>query len=137
MMRREHHTHGGHHDVVAVVRERQGLRVGLHPFQLDTARRGDAAARIEELGCEVACGDDGARLGGRDGGVAGPGCDVEDTVACLDFACPDDLGAEAGDQLGRDGRIVPGGPQRAVPSTTDAITFDRGEQNNPRSRSSG
>ena len=106
MMRREHHTHSGHHDVVAVVGERQRLRVGLHPLQLDTARRGNTAARVEELGCEVAGGDDRTRLGGGDGGIAGPGGDVEDTVAGLNAACTDDLGTELTDQLGRDGRIV-------------------------------
>ena len=70
------------------------------------------AAGVEELGGQVARDDDRTSLGGRDGGVAGAGADVENAVARLDPACADEFGPELGDQLGRDGRIVAGCPQR-------------------------
>ena len=105
-MRREHHADRRHHDVEAVIGERQRLRVGLCPFQLDPALGGDSAARVEKLGCEVARGDDRTSLGRRDGGVSGAGADIEDAVARLNPACADELGSKPGNQLGRDGRIV-------------------------------
>src|SRR5258705_8628999 len=61
-----------HHDVETVVRKRQRLRVGLHPFHLDPTFRGDAPPGVEELGRQGAGGDDRARGRGPDSRIARP-----------------------------------------------------------------
>ncbi len=70
------------------------MGVGLDPLQLDARRLGAGAAGVEQLRGEVAGDHLGARLGGRDRGVAGAGGDVEDALAGADAGELDQSRAE-------------------------------------------
>ncbi len=96
MMRCEHRTHRRHHHVETVVRERQCLRVGLDPFQVDAMRGGDPTPGVEQLRREITRGDDSACRGGRDSGVAGAGGDVQHTIPRPHAACRTSSGPSAG-----------------------------------------
>ena len=105
-MRCEHRPDARHHDVEAVVGERHCFRVRLDPVQLGAALGGDGAAGLEELGRQVARGHYCARLSRWDGGVAGSGGDVQDTLSGPDVTGPDQPWPELGDQLRGHGRVI-------------------------------
>src|SRR5690625_3734126 len=92
----------------------EGFGVGLLPAEPGAAPGGELAADGEELGGEVRGGDFRTGEGRGDGGVPGPGGDVEDALARADAGRPDEIGAEAGDDLGGDRRVVARRPHGAV-----------------------
>jgi hypothetical protein len=114
VVRSEHRTDGGHDDVERLVLERQVLRVGLHPFELDTLLLRAGTACVEELGCQIACGDLRAGLRRGDRRVAGAGGHVEDLHARRDPTGLDEARAQW-EQEGLDHlRVVARRPHGAV-----------------------
>jgi hypothetical protein len=84
VVRREHNAEHGSDDVEFAIVEREYLGVGLHPFQLDTARAGLAASGLEVLRSEIRGDNVRARLGGAHRDVARPGSHVEHSLAGRD-----------------------------------------------------
>src|SRR5690625_3289771 len=114
MVRGEHDADAGDDGVEGPVRVGEGFGVGLLPAEPGAAPGGELAADGEELGGEVRGGDLRTGEGRGDGGVPGPGGDVEDALARADAGRPDEIGAEAGDDLGGDRRVVARRPHGAV-----------------------
>ena len=86
---------------------RRILRTLLHGFGArDIYEAEDGAAGLEELGRQVARGHYCARLSRWDGGVAGSGGDVQDTLSGSDVTGPDQPWPELGDQLRGHGRVI-------------------------------
>ncbi len=104
----------------------RSLGVGLHPFELDTALRGDAAPGVEELGCQIARGDDRSCGGRLDRGIARACGDVQNMVARPNPARANEFGTELGNQLRRDCGIVAGCPQGTMLRLEFTVGFDGG-----------
>ena len=127
VMRSEHHADAGEDRVERAVGERQRLGVGLAPVDLDTALRGRATPGVEELRGEVGGDDVRASLRSGDGDVARARCDIEDELAGVDVAGLDERGAEAPDEVVGQGRVVTGGPHRAVLRLECAVGLGAGD----------
>ena len=113
VVRREHRAEAGDHRVERAVLVRQRLRVGLLPGDRQPIA-GQDAARLEELGRQVAGDHLGTDLRGRDRRVATARCDVEHLVSAGDPAGLDEDGAEVADHVAGHAGVVAHRPHRAV-----------------------
>ena len=80
MVLSEHHADARQHRVELGVAERQGLGVGLPPFEADATLGGQPAAVLQQLRAQVAGDDAGARGRGGECGVAGAGGYIEHAI---------------------------------------------------------
>jgi hypothetical protein len=85
-----------------------------HPLDLDAGLPRQLTAGVEQLGHEVERGDAGARLGGRDGRVAGARGDVEDLRPRLERGAGDGHAADVPHERLGDGGVVTRRPGGAV-----------------------
>ena len=113
MVGREHGAERGRDDVELAVRERQRLRVGDDPLDLDTSPASLLLAGRETLRRQVGGDDVRARLGRADRDVAGAGGDVEHVLPGLDPAGLGELRADTPHHLLREPVIVAERPDRA------------------------
>jgi len=88
LVRGEHDAEGGQHDVERAVGERQRLRVSVSRFQVQALDLGAAGGRLEQPRHEVGGGHPGAAPGGRQGGVARAGGDIQHAFAGMDVDRP-------------------------------------------------
>jgi hypothetical protein len=121
----EHGAHRRGDDVEFPVAERQRLRVGLDPLELEPAGTGLAAACVEARGRQV--GRDHVRscLCRADGDVARAGGDVEHPLAGRHAARCDQLTPEAPDGRGGEPVVVAERPHRAVGGLERVAGVDR------------
>ena len=114
----EHRAGGAGDDVEGVVGERQLLRVGLDPLDLEAARLGLAAAERELLGRDVARGHASRPAPPRAMRRCRCRWRRRGRASRADARVGHELGAEVPDQLGGEAVVVPGGPDGA--HATDA-----------------
>nr|WP_303629807.1 hypothetical protein [Actinomadura madurae] len=114
VVRGEHDAHAGQDGVELVLRERQGLGVGLPPPQRRAAACRRVPSGVQQFRRQVARDHVGARERGGDGGVPGARRDVQHPLAGADPGGLDQNAAQVRDDLRGQLRIVPQRPHPPV-----------------------